>query len=73
MARNITILKAQNRQIQNSLDGILLQLGDRTEYKNSQPKNVHHELPRNTLDDVENGNKVYSSSDSRESLVSRKF
>lgn len=73
MARNITILKAQNRQIQNSLDGILLQLGERTEYKNSQPKNVHHELPCNTLDDVENGNKVYSSSDSRESLVSRKF
>ncbi|XP_035715612.1 uncharacterized protein LOC118438891 isoform X1 [Folsomia candida] len=69
VARNITILKAQNRQIQNSLDGILLQLGDRTEYKNSQPKNVHHELPCKTLDDVENGKKVYSSSDSRESLV----
>ncbi|OXA43323.1 hypothetical protein Fcan01_22023 [Folsomia candida] len=69
VARNITILKAQNRQIQNSLDGILLQLGERTEYKNSQPKNVHHELACNTLDDVENGNKVYSSSDSRESLV----
>lgn len=70
VARNITILKAQNRQLQNTLDGILMQLGEKIGPNNPQPEKMKHAIPLNTTDDVENGRNIYISPENQESLVS---
>lgn len=67
VVRNIATLKVQTRNIQDTLDAILLNL----DAKNKPEEAIRHQIPLKNIEDVRNGASFYEVSVNRESLVNK--
>ncbi len=68
VVRNMNILKARIHQLQESVDSILLNVGEKISQNIADQ--IVHSIPLNTPQDVEVANKFYENDDNRKSLVS---